>query len=113
MLLDRGGLRRGGLKFFFDLFANDGKFGRRIDPNAHNSLGHSDDRYGDIIADEDFLANFSREYKHRANPSQKLSVEESDSNTRIVPLQDQYEFLFKISRPFCKNNMLSRKEDMR
>jgi hypothetical protein len=55
----------------FYLFTNDGEVIGRFDSDAYDSLSNPYNRYRDILADEDLLADFSGEYKHRAIPSRK------------------------------------------
>ena len=53
-LLDTVELRR-------EFFANDGQFGRRVDANSHAAVADFYDGDGDLIANENSLADFSTE----------------------------------------------------
>lgn len=50
---------------FGELFADDGHFGGRFDADADAAIAQLDHGDGDFVADENTLANFSTENKHR------------------------------------------------
>ena len=56
------------LELFFELFANDREMGRRFDTDAHAATLDPDDSDGDLIANEETLANFAAEYQHVRTP---------------------------------------------
>jgi hypothetical protein len=52
------------LHLVFDLFPHDRQILRGLDADAHYALGDSNHGYGNIVPDENFLANFSGKNEH-------------------------------------------------
>jgi hypothetical protein len=72
------------IELVFDLLANDRKVVGRLDANPDDSLRNANDGHRDILADPNLLANFSREYEHRAFPKrrvQKTTMKDSNAGT--------------------------------
>jgi hypothetical protein len=51
-----------------DFFSNDWHFGGGFDADADDAGRNANNRHGDIVADQDFFTDFSRENQHKGPP---------------------------------------------